>query len=137
MVESVESRFGTVMKLPSPVQWLSDNGPCYIARETVAFGRNLGFEICTTPSYSPESNGMAEAFVKTFKRDYVWFGNLADAKTVMNQLPGWFEDYNEWAPHKGLKMLPPRHCSCPFIKRPIFKCPLLSSTGIGRDKTRG
>lgn len=115
MVESVEARFGTVETLPGPIQWLSDNGPCYIARETVAFGRNLGFEICTTPSYSPESNGMAEAFVKTFKRDYAWFGNLTDANTVMNQLPGWFEDYNEKAPHKGLKMLSPRQ----FIKQQV------------------
>jgi transposase InsO family protein len=58
--------------------------------------------------YSPESNGMAEAFVKTFKRDYVCFGNLKDAKTIVAQLPMWFNDYNEKAPHKGLKMLSPR-----------------------------
>jgi putative transposase len=108
MVESVEKRFGKINKLPHPIQWLSDNGPCYTARETVLFGRSLGFEICTTPSYSPESNGMAESFVKTFKRDYVWFGNLESAKTVMNQLPEWFQDYNENAPHKGLKMLSPK-----------------------------
>jgi transposase InsO family protein len=49
----------------------SDNGPCYIARETVAFARKLGFDVRTTPVYSPESNGVAEIFVKTFKREYV------------------------------------------------------------------
>ncbi len=108
MVETVEYRFGPDLKLPCKIQWLSDNGPCYTARETVECGRKLGFEICTTPAYSPESNGMAEAFVKTFKRDYVWVGNLKDAQTVMEQLPGWFEDYNECAPHKGLKMRSPR-----------------------------
>ena len=108
MIESVESRFGKIGKLSNPIQWLSDNGPYYTSHETVNFGRDLGFEICTTPSYSPESNGMAEAFVKSFKRDYVWFGKLSDAKTVMTLLPGWFEDYNERAPHKGLKMLSPR-----------------------------
>jgi len=27
----------------------------------------LGLLICTTPAYSPESNGMAESFVRTFK----------------------------------------------------------------------
>ena len=90
------------------IQWLSDNGPCYVARDTVIFGKSIGLEICTTRPYSPESNGMAGAFVKTFKRDYVWLGDLSSAKRVMAQLPGWFEDYNENAPHKGLNMMSPR-----------------------------
>jgi len=108
MLESVEARFGQVTQLPVRVQWLSDNGPCYTARETIQTGRALGFEVCTTPSYSPESNDMAEAFVKTFKRDYVWSADLTDARTVMAQISKWFEDYNENAPHKGLRMLSPR-----------------------------
>lgn len=108
MLESVEYRFGKELKLPYAIQWLSDNGSCYTAKETVEFGRQLGLEICTTPVKSPESNGVAEAFVKTFKRDYIWVGNLKDAQTVMDQLPAWFEDYNEHAPHKGLKMRSPR-----------------------------
>lgn len=107
MLETVEYRFG-MPKAANKVQWLSDNGSCYTARETVAFGRELGLDIRTTLPYSPESNGMAEAFVKTFKRDYVWFGDLKDAQTVMKQLAKWIEDYNEKAPHKALKMLSPR-----------------------------
>ncbi len=108
MAESVLYRFGNVHKLPKAIQWLSDNGSCYTARETVRFGRELGFDICTTPPYSPESNGMAEAMVKTFKRDYAWVGDLSSADAVFKQLPGWFDDYNEHAPHKGLKMMSPR-----------------------------
>jgi putative transposase len=42
----------------------------------------LGLDIRTTPAYSPKSNGMAEAFVKIFKRDYVYFGNLQNAQAV-------------------------------------------------------
>ena len=34
-----------------------------------------------TPVESPESNGMAEAFVKTFKRDYVRVNPIPDAAT--------------------------------------------------------
>ena len=47
---------------------------------------------------------MAEAFVKTFKRDYVGSHRCPDAATVMRQLATWFEDYNENAPHMGLRM---------------------------------
>lgn len=106
MVDCIGARFGS--ELPHRVQWLSDNGPCYVARQTVSFARHLGFEVCTTRPYSPESNGMAEAFVKTFKRDYAYLGNLSSAESVMQQLPHWFEDYNNNAPHKALGMMSPR-----------------------------
>jgi transposase InsO family protein len=97
-----------VDQLPHGVQWLSDNAPAYVARETRNFAQMMGLDLCTTPFYSPESNGMAEAFVKTFKRDFVHVNILTDAKTVMQQLPGWFREYNENHPHKGLKMMSPR-----------------------------
>ena len=52
--------------------------------------------------------GIAEAFVKTFKRDYARLSILPDAETVIALLPAWFEDYNEVHPHSGLKFLSPR-----------------------------
>lgn len=108
MFEAMEYRFGMVDVVPQPIEWLSDNAPGYIAYETKAFAALVGFELCTTPYRSPESNGMAESFVKTFKRDYVSMQSLPDALTVLEQLPLWFEDYNEYHPHKGLKMMSPR-----------------------------
>lgn len=108
LVESIEKRFGDTQKLPQEIEWLTDNGSCYIAEETRKFAKTLGFKVCTTPVRSPESNGMAEAFVKTFKRDYVYLNERPDAATVMAQLAGWFEDYNSFHPHSGLKMMSPR-----------------------------
>ena len=108
MAESIESRFGKVDKVPGKIQWLSDNGPAYIAKATRQFAQIMGLEVCTTPYYSPESNGMAESFVNTFKRDYVHVNPLPDAKSVMEKLPRWFRDYNENHPHKGLKMMSPK-----------------------------
>jgi transposase InsO family protein len=108
MTDSMEERFGKVNHLPHRIQWLSDNGPCYVAKQTMMYGKSLGFEMCTTSPYSPESNGMAEAFVKTFKRDYVYINDLSSAEKVRGQIAVWFEDYNNHAPHKALKMMTPR-----------------------------
>lgn len=108
MAESIEYRFGMVEKVPHRIEWLTDNGSAYTAHATIVFAKMMGLEVCTTPYYSPESNGMAESFIKTFKRDYVQMHDIPDAHTVMEQLPGWFEDYNEYHPHKGLKMRSPR-----------------------------
>lgn len=123
MTEAIEYRFGMVDQVPQSIQWLSDNGPAYIAHETRAFARTMGLDVCTTPYYSPESNGMAEAFIKTFKRDYVHMNELPDSLTVMEKIPLWFEDYNENHPHKGLKMMSPREYK-KLINR-IEECPVL------------
>ena len=89
MTEALEKRFQGQTRVPRALQWLSDNGPCYVARETVEFGRRLGYEVCTTAPYSPESNGMAEAFVKTFKRDYAYLSDLKSESDVLRELPAW------------------------------------------------
>lgn len=108
MVESVESRFGLVNRLPCEIEWLSDNGSPYTADQTRVFAREIGLVPRTTPIESPQSNGMAEAFVKTFKRDYARVNPKPDAETVLRQLPSWFEHYNERHPHKALKYRSPR-----------------------------
>lgn len=61
-----------------------------------------------TPVCSPQSNGMAESFVNTFKRNYVARMDLRDAATVLAQLPAAFEHFNEVHPHSSLKMRSPR-----------------------------
>jgi putative transposase len=108
MVESVERRFGLVNRLPVPIEWLSDNGSPYTAGETRKLAREIGLVPCTTPIESPQSNGMAEAFVKTFKRDYARVCPRPDAASVMRQLDGWFEHYNTVHPHKALGYRSPR-----------------------------
>jgi putative transposase len=123
MAEAIEYRFGIVDEVPEPIQWLSDNAPGYIAYETRSFAHMMGLEVCTTPYHSPESNGMAESFVKTFKRDYVYMNELPDALTVLKKLPEWFEDYNNNHPHKGLKMMSPREYIT--LMKGVHECPVL------------
>jgi putative transposase len=107
MLLAVERRFGR-LAAPEPVEWWTDNGSCYTAHETVAFAHALGLVPCFTPVRSPESNGIAEAFVKTFKRDYVRLNLRPDAPAVMAELDRWFGDYNEMHPHRALGMRSPR-----------------------------
>jgi putative transposase len=107
MVEAIEARFGNALP-EQPIEWLTDNGSPYIANDTRAFAREIGLEPVTTAIRSPQSNGMAEAFVKTFKRDYADRMDRRDAPTLMRQLGAAFEHYNSIHPHKALKMMSPR-----------------------------
>ena len=86
MLAAVGHRFGRVDRLPVTIEWLSDNGSCYTAGNTRSFARDIGLEPRTTPIESPQSNGMAEAFVRTFKRDYVRVSLRPDAEAVMRKL---------------------------------------------------
>lgn len=108
MVATVEHRYGQVNRVPQPIEWLTDNGSCYTARDTRAFARDIGLVPRTTPVSSPQSNGMAEAFVRTLKRDYVRVNPRPDARTVIEQLPGWFAHYNDVHPHRALRYRSPR-----------------------------
>jgi len=71
MVQTLVERFGPAAELPEPAEWLSDNGSGYIAHKTRALARGIGLIPRRTAYRSPQSYGMAESFVKTFKRDYV------------------------------------------------------------------
>jgi len=108
MMQAVEKRFGANKTANHPVEWLTDNGSCYTAKETQKFAKMLGLKPVTTPVSSQQSNGMAESFVKTFKRDYAQMAERPDSKMVMNQLAKWFEDYNSNHPHSALGYLTPR-----------------------------
>ena len=110
LIEAVERRFGAVEAVPAghKLEFLSDNGGAYIAADTRALARSLGLQPINTPVCSPQSNGIAESFVTTFKRDYVARMDRRDAQTLLAQLPAAFEHFNEVHPHSSLKMRSPR-----------------------------
>ena len=108
MRQAVENRFGPDGKPPKHIEWLTDNDSCYTAAETRSFAKQLGLKPVTTPVTSPQSNDMAESFVKTLKRDYAKLTDRPDSKTVMALLPKWFDDYNFYHPHSTLGYVPPK-----------------------------
>ena len=107
MIECVENRFAAP-RAPHPVQWLADNGSVYAAAKTIDIATALNLQPCFTPVESPESNGVAEAFVKTFKRDYVRVSPIPDAQAALAAVSGWITDYNEVHPHSRLAFRSPR-----------------------------
>jgi len=110
LIEAVEKRFGSVEAIDPnhSLEFLTDNGGAYIAADTKQIARDLGLKPVRTPVGSPQSNGMAESFVNTFRRDYQSRMDPRDAQTVLAQLAGAFEHFNNEHPHSALKMKSPR-----------------------------
>lgn len=125
MLAAVEHRFGNVDMASASIEWLSDNGSGYIAHETRAFASGIGLKPLTTPVCSPQSNGMAESFVKTMKCDYVAFMPKPDAATAVRNLAIAFEHYNEKHPHSALKYRSPREFKAQsgIINLGVMPCP--------------
>lgn len=98
MLAAVENRFGNELHTPSDIERLSDNGSGYTADDPRRFAAAIGLKPLTTPVCSPHSNGMAESFVKTMKRDYVVFMPKLDAASAAHNLAIVFEHYNEKHP---------------------------------------
>ena len=105
--EAVFRRFGAARDRARGIEFLSDNGPEYTAHRFRPFVRAMGLIPCHTPRRSPESNGLAEAFFGSFKRDYVYQACLETLAEVGQQLPAWIEHYNRHAPHSALGMQAP------------------------------
>ena len=130
----------------SPVEWLTDNGSCYRANETRQFAVMLGLEPKNTAVRSPESNGIAESFVKTIKRDYISIMPKPDGLTAAKNLAEAFEHYNEWHPHSALGYRSPVQNEIRFVHsgrrhsspaRRILLWRVYGQTQYGRERTAG
>jgi len=107
LLVSVLNRFYKT-KAPREIQLLSDRGLVYRSPATQQYAKQLNLKSCFTAAYSPYSNGMAEAFVNTIKRDYVYVNDCENSEQTIKDLKTWILDYNENAPHSSLKMQSPR-----------------------------
>ena len=55
VVAAIEHRFGMVNRLPVTIEWVSDNGSCYLAGNTRSLARDIGLEPRTAIE-SPQSD---------------------------------------------------------------------------------
>jgi putative transposase len=100
-LEAVEKRFGQARRAIA-IQWLSDNGSAYTAEQA----REIGLMPLTTSACSPQTDGMAECFMKTVKRDYITHMHRPVRLTALRNLAIAFVHYNE--AHSALKCRSPR-----------------------------
>jgi len=106
MLSSIERRFSSY-RAERQIEFLSDRGSIYRAYNVQNLAKQLNLKSCFTAPYSPESNGMSEAFVNTLKRDYVYTNDCDTAENVKKMLDSWLADYNQIAPHSALGMKSP------------------------------
>jgi len=122
--EAVFLRFGSEREKAKGLEFLSDNGPEYACHRLRAVLQGFGIVVCRTPRRSPESNGLAEKFFGTFKRDYVYQGELENLEEIGKKLGDWIRDYNEVAPHSSLKMKAPAQFYEEWVKAKNDKSPV-------------
>jgi transposase InsO family protein len=70
--EAVFRRCGEAQTHAQGIEFLRDKGPEYTSHRFRPFVRAMGLIPCHTPRRSPQSNGLAETFFGSFKRDDVY-----------------------------------------------------------------
>ena len=86
---------------------LTDNGSNYISKLFRARARELGICLHRTQPYRPQTNGKAEAFIKTLKREWAYQRLYDSNDERLDALPRFVDYYNYWRPHTSLDRLPP------------------------------
>jgi len=95
-------RFGWTRGAPKGLMIRSDNG--------LVFGSHLYRGICReyklsqefiTP-YTPEENGLAERFIRSFKEECVWLHRFESMEQASGEIEKWIEWYNTDRPHQSL-----------------------------------
>lgn len=47
VITAVENGFGHINRLSEPIQWLTDNGSCFVTKNTASLLRDIGMEQCS------------------------------------------------------------------------------------------
>ncbi|KWZ43777.1 hypothetical protein WS72_13540 [Burkholderia savannae] len=71
MLAAIGHRFSNAQMAAAEIEWLTDNGSGYTVEKVCAFAADIGLRPLTPPVSIPQSNDMAESFVKTMKPDVV------------------------------------------------------------------
>ena len=83
-------------------QVMSDNGSPYVSYAWRDTCDELGMEHIRTRAYRPQTNGKAERFIQTLKREWAYQRPYRSASARAKALGPWLEHYNRRRPHGSL-----------------------------------
>ena len=86
---------------------LTDNGSNYISKLFRERADSLGICLHRTRPYHPQTNGKAEAFIKTLKREWAYSRIYTSNAQRLRALGGFLAYYNHKRPHTSLGLRPP------------------------------
>ena len=86
---------------------LTDNGSNYTSKLFKARAEKLGIHLHLTRPYRPQTNGKAEAFIKTLKGEWAYSRLFTTNDECLAVLPMFFDYYNYRRPHTSPGRLPP------------------------------
>lgn len=86
---------------------LTDNGSNYRSRAFRAVAEAHGIRLKRTRPYRPQTNGKAEAFIRTLQREWAYITLYTSNEARLRALPRFLAEYNGARPHTGIGGLTP------------------------------
>jgi len=86
---------------------MTDNGSCYKSHAFQNACRALGLKHIRTKPYTPKTNGKAERFIQTARREWAYARAYQTSDQRAAHLPIWNHMYNWHRPHGSLNSKPP------------------------------
>jgi len=86
---------------------MTDNGSCYRSRAFARACKRLGLRHIRTRPYTPKTNGKAERFIQTSRREWAYARAYDTSRQPAAELPYWMHRYNWHRPHGSIGSVPP------------------------------
>ena len=81
---------------------MTDNGSCYVSHPFREALEALGVRHVRTRPYRPQTNGKAERFIQTAKKEWAYARAYRSSVIRSLALPGFLHRYNGRRPHRGI-----------------------------------
>lgn len=81
---------------------MTDNGSCYVSKRFARTLAHLGVRHVRTRPYRPQTNGKAERFIQTAKREWAYARSYRSSAARTSMLTGFLDRYNCRRPHRGI-----------------------------------